>query len=119
MKEKEEYTKKFFGNCYNHKNDEYIYKDPNGNLVKPGYVTQHFKKWVIEKNPHLKTIRFHDLRHSCAPLLRSEGVPLEDIQKWLGHSQITNTEKLYAHFEYKTHLKSAEKISNAFHIEEK
>jgi len=119
MKEKEEYNKKFFGNCYNHKNDEYIYKDPNGNLVKPGYVTQHFKKWVIEKNPYLKTIRFHDLRHSCATLLRSEGVPLEDIQKWLGHSQITTTEKLYAHFEYKTHLKSAEKISNAFHIEEK
>ena len=72
------------------------------------YVTQNKKIKSLEK------IRFHDLRHSCAALLRHEGVPMEDIQKWLGHSQITTTESIYAHFEDKTHLKSAQKILNAF-----
>ena len=49
-------------------------------------------------------------------LLRREGVPMEDIQKWLGHSQITITNKLYAHFEYGAHLKSAEKIGKALEM---
>ena len=114
MKNQENYNKEFFGNKYNHKYDQYIYKHPDGELMKPGYVTQYFKRYVINKHPEWKAIRFHDLRHSCATLLRNQGVPLEDIQKWLGHSQITTTEKLYAHFEYKTHLKSAQKIANAF-----
>ena len=114
MKEQENYHKNYLGKMYNHKYDQYIYKDVNGELIKPGYVTQYFKHWVINKHPEWKSIRFHDLRHSCATLLRNQGVPIEDIQKWLGHSQITTTEKLYAHIEYKAHLKSAEKITNAF-----
>ena len=31
-------------------------------------------------------MRFHDLRHSCASLLLANGVPLKQIQEWLGHS---------------------------------
>ena len=116
MKELEDAHKKFFGKNYNYKDDEYIYKDPNGERVKLDFITQHFTKCVIKPNPQLKRIRFHDLRHSCATLLRSEGVPLEDIQKWLGHSEITTTEKYYAKFEYKAHLRSANKITNAFNI---
>ena len=37
------------------------------------------------------------------------------IQKWLGHSEITTTEKIYAHFDENRHRKSAEKITAAFH----
>lgn len=100
---------------YDYQHDEYIYKDIDGKLVKPCFVSQHFAECVIKKNK-LKKIRFHDLRHSCATLLRREGVPMEDIQKWLGHSQITITNKLYAHFEYGAHLKSAEKIGKALEM---
>ena len=97
---------------YNYDYDEYIYKDDNGKLIRPCYITQHFTDSIIKKYG-LKKIRFHDLRHSCATLLRSQEVPMEDIQKWLGHSQITPTEHLYAHFEYKSHIRSASKISGA------
>ena len=115
MKTKENLNKEIFGDNYNHKYDEYIYKDPDGELVKPCFVTQHFSDLVIKKY-NLKKIRFHDLRHSCATLLRHEGVPMEDIQKWLGHSEITITNKLYAHFEYDTHIKSAAKIGKALEM---
>lgn len=115
MKAKEELNKEMFGDTYDYQHDEYIYKDIDGKLVKPCFVSQHFAECVIKKNK-LKKIRFHDLRHSCATLLRREGVPMEDIQKWLGHSQITITNKLYAHFEYGAHLKSAEKIGKALEM---
>ena len=32
-------------------------------------------------------------------MLRHTGVPMEDIQKFLGHSTITTTEGIYAHFD--------------------
>ena len=57
-------------------------------------------------------IRFHDLRHSCATLLRHGGVKMEDIQKWLGHSQLATTEKIYAHFQEEQHLVTAGVIVN-------
>ncbi len=82
-------------------------------MVKPNFITDNFRQHVMPKLP-FDRIRFHDLRHSCAALLRHEGVPMEDIQKWLGHSQITTTESIYAHFEDKRHLNSAQKIINAF-----
>ena len=113
MKKQEEINKEFFGNTYITKYNDYIYKDNNGELVKPDYVSSNFKLQV-SKIPELQTIRFHDLRHSCAALLRYEGVPMEDIQKWLGHSQITTIESIYAHFDTQRHQNSAQKILNAF-----
>ena len=41
--------------------------------------------------------RLHDLRHSCASLLISQGVDLKIIQVILGHSQISITANLYTH----------------------
>ncbi|WP_308531262.1 tyrosine-type recombinase/integrase [uncultured Paenibacillus sp.] len=33
----------------------------------------------------MRHIRFHDLRHSCATLLLSNGVSMKEVQEWLGH----------------------------------
>ena len=43
------------------------------------------------------SIRFHDLRHTAATLMLTEGVPLTTISKTLGHSGIAITADLYAH----------------------
>jgi integrase len=112
MHEKQEGYKKLFGNTYNHKYDEYIYVDPDGRLVDPDWISKNFP--VFLKANGLKHIRFHDLRHSCATMLRHQGVAMEDIQKWLGHSTITTTEAIYAHFDDRKHIDSANKISDAF-----
>jgi integrase len=45
----------------------------------------------------LPRIRFHDLRHSCATLLLSEGVHPKIVSDLLGHSQIAITLDLYSH----------------------
>ena len=46
--------------------------------------------------PH---IRFHDLRHTCASMLLSEGYGLKDVQEWLGHSDIKMTANIYGHLD--------------------
>lgn len=53
-------------------------------------------------------MRFHDLRHSCASLLLANGVPLKQIQEWLGHSDFSTTANIYAHLDYSSKLSSAQ-----------
>ncbi len=44
----------------------------------------------------IREVRWHDLRHSFASQLVSAGVPLRQVQEWLGHSTITMTMR-YSH----------------------
>ena len=50
---------------------------------------------ILDENA-FRHIRLHDLRNSCATLLLRNGVPLPEIQKWLGHSNIITTQR-YSH----------------------
>jgi len=74
------------GDSYYKKYLDYIYVNEIGERIKPNYISSHFPL-VLEHN-HLRKIRFHDLRHSCASLLYAHGVSLKEIQEWLGHSDI-------------------------------
>lgn len=107
MKAKQEEEREFFGNSY--KNTNYIYVHEDGEYYNPNYITCAFVKHL--KKQCFRHIRFHDLRHSCATLMRHEHIKMEDIQKWLGHSQLATTEKIYAHFEEEQHIASAEIIA--------
>lgn len=110
IKRQQEINKSFFGSSY--VENDYVYTNERGIPITPDYVSHNFQI-QLSKIPSLPKIRFHDLRHSCAALLRHEGIPMEDIQKWLGHSQITTTEGIYAHFENSRHQNAASKISKA------
>lgn len=98
------------GKCYNKQYLEYICVDEMGNLVSPHYLTATFPK-LLEKNG-LRRIRFHDLRHSCASLLLANGVPMKQIQEWLGHSDFSTTANVYAHLDYNSKLSSADAMVN-------
>ena len=88
--------KKIFGNTYCNQYKDYVCLMPNGELIKPGYLSHNFSK-LLEDN-ELKRIRLHDLRHSCATLLIQNKVPVKDIQMWLGHSNIQTT-MIYTHMD--------------------
>lgn len=94
---------------------EYIYINEIGELIKPGYITQHFPL-VLKKNG-LRKIRFHDLRHSCASLLYANGVSLKEIQEWLGHSDISTTSNIYTHLDFSSKIASANAIISVFPTE--
>lgn len=57
--------------------------------------------------PH---IRFHDLRQSCATLLFAQGVPMKEIQAWLGHCTIGTTANIYTHLDENSKINSANAI---------
>ena len=101
-------NRRLCGKCYDQSHLDYINVNEMGKLITPGFLTQHFPL-VLERNG-MKKIRFHDLRHSCASLLYSNGVALKDIQEWLGHSDISTTSNIYTHLDYSSKVASANAI---------
>lgn len=110
VKGRQDECRRLCGKCYNKEYLEYICVDEMGNLVSPQYLTASFPK-LLEKNG-LRRIRFHDLRHSCASLLLANGVPMKQIQEWLGHSDFSTTANVYAHLDYNSKLSSADAMVN-------
>lgn len=105
IKEEQEYYCKLMGKSYNKKESKYIYVDKMGTRIRPDYLTQEFPEWMIKNS--FRRFRFHDLRHSSASLLLANGVPLKNIQEWLGHSSFKITADFYAHLEYESKIAAA------------
>ncbi len=68
----------------------------------------------IIKRSGLPYLRFHDLRHTAATLLLSEGVHPKVVQERLGHSQISITLDTYSHVLPSLQKEAASKIDNLF-----
>lgn len=106
-----EHNKLIYGKCYNTKYLDYVFVNEIGDLLLPDYVSHKFSE-ILKKNK-LKHIRFHDLRHSCASLLVANGVPMKNIQEWLGHANFNTTADVYSHLDFSSKLQSASVISSA------
>ena len=90
--------------------DGYIFVDAIGNIIKPNYLSAQFPRFLERHG--LRKIRFHDLRHSCASLLLANGVPLKNIQEWLGHSDFSTTANIYSHLDYSAKVASSIALEN-------
>ena len=106
VKEARELNKKVCGNCYNYDYDGYVFVNELGERMRPNYLTEYFPKYIAKHG--MPKMRFHDLRHSCASLLLANGVPLKQIQEWLGHSDFSTTANIYAHLGYRSKISSAQ-----------
>ena len=113
-KEKQEEMQRVLRKTYNRSYLEYVCVNPLGNIIKPQYVTEHFK--VILRKHGMDQIRFHDLRHSCATLMLSNHEEMKKIQAWLGHSTITITADTYTHLDMSGKVTSAEKIATSLEM---
>lgn len=113
QKEQKE-NRRLCGRCYNREFEDYICVNEIGDLIKPEYVSSTFGAFLDEHG--LRRIRFHDLRHSCASLMLSSGVPMKQIQEWLGHSDFSTTANIYAHLEYSSKISSADAMLSGLGI---
>ncbi|MFZ3589293.1 tyrosine-type recombinase/integrase [Bacillus sp. DJP31] len=79
-----------------------LYQDSNliictetGTFQDPKNLMRVMKRAI--KNSGVSTIRFHDLRHTHASILLSEGVDIVKVSSRLGHSNPKVTLEFYAH----------------------
>jgi len=89
---------------------EYIaYPDPDGRPLKD--VARSFRTAL--KAAGIKDFHFHDLRHCSASLLAQRGVPLQVIQRHLGHSSISMTQR-YSHLSDSALKEGIDKLNGLF-----
>ena len=116
QKEKQQLYRKLFKKSYSTEYLDFVCTDQEGKLIRPNFVTEHFD-WLLRKYS-LPRICFHDLRHSCASLLLANGVPMKQIQEWLGHSDISTTANIYAHLDSQSKQLSAATMEQALPLPE-
>lgn len=84
----------------------------NSPIVITKNATEKFYKKILKRDPNLKHIRIHDLRHSHASLLINQGEDYLVVKERLGHASITTTIDTYSHL-YPSKQKSlADKLDN-------
>jgi len=84
-----------------------VFASERGTPLEPRNLSRHFKS-VLKKLGLPETIRFHDLRHSCASLLIAQGEDLTVVKDILRHSQISVTADYYVHIVEKTQRRAIE-----------
>ena len=109
-KEEQAHYRRLCGRSYCTDYLDYVCVNELGERLKPNTLSSGFKR-ILETNG-MRVIRLHDLRHSCASLLLANGVPMKQIQEWLGHSDFSTTANIYAHLDYHSKLSSAEAMLN-------
>lgn len=73
-----------------------VFCDRNGGPLRQNNVTRRsFQPLLLEAK--LPKIRFHDLRHTAATLLLTQGVHPKVVQERLGHSRVGVTLDFYSH----------------------
>jgi integrase len=74
-----------------------IFTTDTGSPINPSNLRQRSFAPLL-KRAGLPHMRFHDLRHTCATLLLSQGTHPKLVQELLGHATIAMTLDTYSHF---------------------
>lgn len=76
--------------------EDYVFQNVRcARIWNPNNLTKEWSKFIEQFN--LKKITVHDIRHSHATDLLSMGVPIQDVSRRLGHSDVATTLKIYTH----------------------
>jgi integrase len=70
-----------------------VFTREDGRPLRRGWLSEHFKAQI--RKADLPPVRFHDLRHGAATMLRAAGVPVKMISAILGHSTVAFTDDVY------------------------
>ena len=108
LKQKQAEMTRICGNSYY--TSDYVCVDRMGNPLKPDYVTHHFA--LLLKKNNMRHIKFHDLRHSYASFMLTNGFSLKQIQEMLGHSSYSFTADTYTHVDLDTKRQMSDRIDD-------
>jgi integrase len=88
-----------------------VFPSEVGTPVSGRNLLRHFKR-ILKRVGLPETIRFHDLRHSCATFLVAQGVHPRVVMEILGHSQISVTMNTYGHVLPETQQDAVQKLDD-------
>ncbi|MBU5462776.1 tyrosine-type recombinase/integrase [Lachnoclostridium sp. MSJ-17] len=108
QKERQKTNRKLLGNAYIE--NDYVCTFDNGKEITPNYLSKNFHKVIV--NSDLPQVRLHDLRHSSATNLLSQGFSVVQVADWLGHSESTTTLRFYAHADKSSKMAIAEALNS-------
>ncbi|MFF5566190.1 tyrosine-type recombinase/integrase [Streptomyces sp. NPDC012623] len=90
--------------------NRFVFNTPKGRPLDPTNLSRRFSRLLHKAG--LRTIRFHDLRHSTATLLLEQGVDLVVIKELLGHAHIGVTAGVYAHVRLRLQRQAIETLGS-------
>ena len=74
-----------------------VFASEAGTLINPTNLRKRSFASLLRSSGLLRTVRFHDLRHTCATLLLSRNVHPKYVQELPGHANIAITLDTYSH----------------------
>lgn len=74
-----------------------LFPTSTGNPMRPSSLTRRHFKPLLEQAGLSRSVRFHDLRHTCATLLLAAGHNPKLVQDLLGHASVAMTLDRYSH----------------------
>lgn len=91
-----------------------LFPNEQGGPFHASYIYRQFKAALSRAGIDPSGIRVHDLRHTCASLLISQGVHLSVVKEHLRHSQISVTADTYGHVFEEVQRAASEKLGSLF-----
>jgi integrase len=73
-----------------------VFAGENGEPLYGAHITERCLKPLLSRL-HLPLIRFHDLRHTAATLLLTQGINPKVVSEMLGHASVELTLDTYTH----------------------
>lgn len=110
---KNQYGEFYESNNFDGKDYDLVMTWQNGKYIHPMYYLNKLKK-VLTKAKIDKNIRFHDLRHTNATILISQGIDFKTVQSRLGHKDISTTLNIYSHVNKEMQKKATDTLSKIF-----
>ena len=92
--------------------DDYRFRQPNGDPMVPCTFTFRFKK-ILRENGLPDDLNVHSLRHTNASMLIAQGVDVRTVAGLLGHAQPSTTLDIYSHAFDKNKRLAGQKFSEA------
>ncbi|MEG0810875.1 MAG: tyrosine-type recombinase/integrase [Eubacterium sp.] len=79
----------------------YLFKNRNGRYMSPkSWAVNRYTKFtedLLRDHPDLPKLTPHELRHTYGTLLYKSGLSIRNIQKIMGHADISTTMQIYVH----------------------
>lgn len=96
------------------KSNAFVFPSNKGNTLPrdPNAITRKVKNFM--KRNGLPDLSPHDLRHSCATLLLSNGADIKSVQEILGHTDASTTLNFYVRADMRNMQTATNKLAAAF-----